>query len=59
MPHQAGSEAKNGETLSAALRVPDHARATIARLSAVHFPGPVTVRRFFAQHTRIPLLQNL
>lgn len=27
---------ENGETLPAALRVPDHARATVARLAAVH-----------------------
>ena len=29
MPHHAGGEEKHGETLAAALRVPDHAGATV------------------------------
>jgi len=28
MPHHSGGEEEHGETLAAALRVPDHARAT-------------------------------
>ena len=32
MPHHARGEEEHGETLAAGLRVPDHARATVARL---------------------------
>lgn len=35
MPHHTGGEEEHGKTLAAALRVPDHARATVARLAAV------------------------
>jgi hypothetical protein len=44
MPHHAGGEEQHGETLAAALRVPDHARAAVARLAAVHPPRPVGAR---------------
>jgi hypothetical protein len=46
----AGGEEEHRKTLAAALRVPDHTRATVARLAAAHLPGPVTARRFLAQH---------
>lgn len=32
MPHHAGGEEEHGETLAAALRVPDHTRAAVARI---------------------------
>ena len=36
MPHHSRGEEEHGETLAAPLRVPDHPRATVARLAAVH-----------------------
>ena len=36
MPHHARGEEEHGETLPAALRVPDHARVTVARLAALN-----------------------
>ena len=49
MPHHASGEEEHGETLAAALRVPDHTRATVARLAAALTPGPVSAR-VLAQH---------
>jgi hypothetical protein len=41
MPHHARGEEEHGETLAAALCVPDHARAAVAPLAAALTPGPI------------------
>jgi len=49
MPQNARGEEEHSETLDTALRVPDHARATVARLAAALTPGTVSAR-LLAQH---------
>ena len=55
MPDDARGVEEHGETLAAALRVPDHARAAVARLAAVHPARPVGAR-VLAQHCRVSLM---
>ena len=44
MPHDARGVEEHREALAAALRVPDHARAAVARLAAMHPARPVGAR---------------
>ena len=51
MPHHAGGEEEHGETLAAALRVPDDTRTTVARLASMHATRPVGAL-VFSKHAR-------